>query len=409
MPTFGRGVNKNVVLATETTFGSQATGPGQLLRRVSCQFNINAPLIPSAEIIPSQQIRDARQGPRTLSGSFSGQLAPGAYTPFLAAMMRSSFTNGATSGATAMTDLTAYAGGGANTGLLGLASASVNFRTQGFNVGDIIRISQMTGTYAANNSVNMIVCNIASSGLVMFTTMPPGFVLFGTAQTAKIGAVKKLLMPQVGVVQPSFTVEEWYSDVSVSTLSLGVTVTQMQFQLPARGFVTFTGSFTGQNQVESSSQVYGTPTAVVSSPSMTMNGGLVLYQGAVVGYMSNASLSISAPAQSDPMIGTNITPAVFLGVLSATGSFTCLMTNDTMTNDFLLENEVQLCFLMTANSSATNGSAMSFYMPRVKLGAAAKQDSQTAITRSFNFQALENTGTVADADLSTIVIQDTAV
>jgi Phage tail tube protein len=144
---------------------------------------------------------------------------------------------------------------------------------------------------------------------------------------------------------------------------------------------------------------------------MMMVGGAVLYNGLVIGYMSNATLSISSPAQADPMIGLNYAPAVFLGTLSVTGSFNLLTTagiaaSDTFTNDFLNEAEVSLQLLL---ATANNPSAgfISFYLPRVKLGAATKQDSPTAITRAITFQALENT-TVAQADDATLVIADSA-
>jgi hypothetical protein len=349
------------------------------------------------------QIRDSRQGPRQLSGTFSGQLAPGAYSLFLQALMRATYMSPTTSGVNPLTDLTAASQQGGSAAAL--TSNSSNFRTMGFNIGDVVRLSGLGSTaYAADDNMPLIVQSIGTNGAQMIVSVQSGFVFFGTAQSAKISGVKKLIMPQTGVVQPSFTIEEWYNDVGVSDLSLGCTVTQMQIQMPARGFCTFSASFTGQNQVESSAQVYTAPTAPSTATSLMMLGGQVLYNGVIIAYMSNATLSISSPTQADPAIGSNIVPAVFLGNISVTGSFTTLMANDTMTNDFLAENEVSLLFLLATSQSAYAG-FVTLQMPRCKLGAATKQDSQTAITRSFNFQALENI-TVADADDSTLIIND---
>jgi hypothetical protein len=78
-----------------------------------------------------------------------------------------------------------------------------------------------------------------------------------------------------------------------------------------------------------------------------------------------------------------------------------------MVADFLNENEVDLNFFLTS-SPAQNADFVSLYLPRVKLMAQTRQDSQTAIRRNFNFTAMRqvNGGVGTAWDATTMVLQD---
>jgi hypothetical protein len=285
-----------------------------------------------------------------------------------------------------------------------IKSPSSNFISDGFNIGDVVKFTTLTGTYAADNGVNLPIIGLLATKIVAPTQ--PGFVNFSSAQTGKIVTKGYVLQaPLTGQVVPSFSIEEYESDIGVSRLSLGCEVSQMQIQMPARGFCTFSATILGQNQVVSNAQVYTTPTAATTTTSLTMNGGLVFYNnGTPLGYITSATLSISSAVQADPVIGSQLVPAIFMGTLSVTGSFTALDTPDTMTTDFLSENEVSLQFFLTTNPT-TSADFISIVLPRVKLSAANYTDSDRAISRSFSFQALQNTDMV-NARATTIAIQD---
>jgi len=411
--TYGRGVNKVVAFGTETTFGVASTAAGQQLRRVTSNFALNTSLIPSAEIIPSQQIRDSRQGPRAVSGTLNAQLSPGTYSLFMAALLRGTFTALPSTGT--LTDLLMNSNGGAlppYTFIVGSAATVLGPETGGigYENGDMLMLSTLTGTQAPDNSIPWQVQGNQNGGKSLLTFWGlgnPSPVLFaGGGVTGKIvGAAKRLITPAAGsLLFPSFTIEEYQSDVGISDLFLGCMPTQMQIQLPARGWCSMNMTFLGQNMTESTSQFFTGAAVPTTAPSMMMLGGSIQYASTQIAYMVSASISISAAAQNDPVIGEQLSPYIFLGNISCTGSFQTLLTTDTMTTDFLAENEVSLSFILATANSPTAG-FITIWLPRVKLGAATKQDSPTAITRSYTFQALENV-TVPYAPDSTVCIYD---
>ena len=399
---YARGVNKIVTVATETTFGTQASGSGQQLRRIQSDLNLIVTPISSQEILPSQQVRDARHGPFQVQGTLSGQLSPLTYETFFAILLRSSFAAGGVQTA-ALTD-TVISGVSGSAATLGTTVG--NFLTDGFKVGDIIRLAGNTGADATDSGNNARVTSVTATAMnLQFLGAP---VAYASGQSVTISTPgKKCFIPATGQAINSVSIEHWYGDVGVSELFLGVMVNQISINIPAAGFVTFQASMIGQSMTVGSAQVYGSPTAPTTTTSLTAVGGRVYYQGNVILVITSANLQIAAAAQADPVVGSNQVPAIFMGTLSVRGSFTALFPNqnDTMMNDFLVENEVDLSFLMTT-SPANNSDFVHVYLPRCKLMAATKTDSDRAISRSFQFMALENFGSNANANLTTVMVQD---
>ena len=399
MTIFARGVAKTVAIATETTFGTQSAASGQLLRRTSSDLNLNIQDIQSQEILPSQQIRDDRQGPRQVQGTISGQLSCLTYNMMLEGLLRGTFTAGTTLGP--ITDGTSTIDGNGN---LVLTSASLfNFSTA-FKLGDMVRVTGLTSTYSTENGEDFRVIAVAPTTATL--AKPFAFTAWASGQNETVAMTgKKLITPATGQLDRSFSLEHWYSDVSKSELFTGCKVTQVSLNVPASGFVTFQASITGQNALESGTQVYASAAAATSTTGLTAVSGLISYKGVALSYITSLNLTIASQVDAPPVVGSNLTPAIFLGTLSARGSLTALMTNDTMTADFLNETEVTLSLLMT-DSPLPTANFMSVTLPRVKLISSSKTDSDRAITRSYSFMALENAGQYPLADLTTVAIQD---
>jgi len=73
-PLTARGVAKTLVVLAETSFGVQPTGTAQILRRNQSMLNLQVQEIDSQEILPSQQMRDAR-GEAGLSSQMTASIA----------------------------------------------------------------------------------------------------------------------------------------------------------------------------------------------------------------------------------------------------------------------------------------------------------------------------------------------
>ena len=395
MTTFATGVYKTLTVLSESTFGVKASGTGQQLRRVSSDMNLNVASLESNEILPSLQVRDARHGPRQVTGTISGQFSPGTYGLLLSNLMRNSYVAGVSVTGIADSVLTVDGSGLFAT----LSSASSTFITAGFAVGDVVRLTGLTGASVADNGVDMRITTLTQTSMVL-TQIRGTLVGYASGQTLGIAVPgKKLTM---GTSQgASFSLEHWYADVGKSELFLGCKVSQISINVPASGFVQMQASITAQQRVDATSQALTGPTGVTTSNSLTANGGSVFYAGAANAYISQMSLQISADLQADPTIGSDIVPAIFQGTMRVRGSFSALMAADTMDADFLNETELGLGMVMTTGPLPT-ADFVNLYVPRTKLMSGTKNDSNKAIMRSFNFVGLE---ALTGADTS-IVVQD---
>ena len=404
-PVYARGVSKLVSVALESSFGTLPAVAGQELRRVTSDLNANVSAITSQEILPSQQVRDARHGPQQVAGTISGQLSPQTYAILFKILLRNTFGSAnVTTGA--ITDTSAVV----TNGNLVVTSVATNFATGGFYEGDVIRMTGLTGSPAGLNGANFRI--VAISGKVM-TLCPPSSVTpaawtTGQSVTFTIPG-SKIYIPATGQSNTSMSVEHYYQDVGVTELFTGCVVNQIAVNVPPAGFVGFQASLIGKQMIyngSASGTNFTSLTAPTTTTSLTGVGGQILYNGAVIAVVTQASVQIAAAVQADPVVGSNYVPAIFPGTVSVRGSLTALFpSGDTLTTDFLNENLVELSLLFTT-SPAPGADFVSILMPVTKLMSSTKTDSDRAITRSFQFQALENTGQNANANLSTVIIQD---
>jgi hypothetical protein len=402
---FARGVSRTIAIALESTEGVQSTAQAQFLRRVTMDINQNTQAVESQEIRPSQQMADARQGTRSVTGTLSGQLSPASYKLLFQQIFRAAFVAGVSSAGLADTVATLDPAG---TGNLIITGPSEHFVTvTGFKLGDVVRLANLTGGPAGDNGENLRI--IALTDTVMTLAPPPNTpVLWASGQSVTISVVgKKLIVPITAQTDQSFTIEAWYGDVGQSEIFVGCKATQVSFNIPANGFVTFQMQFTGLQCTTGTTQQYPSATAASGTTSLTSTGGKVLYQGLPQSIITGINIQIVADAQAPPVVGSYYASNVFIGMLAVRGSLTCLMVNDTLTADFLQENEVQISTLLTT-SPLPGADFVSLWLPRVKLMSGTKTDSQTSITRSYNLTALEqvNGGTGTNVDDTTVVMQD---
>jgi hypothetical protein len=273
----------------------------------------------------------------------------------------------------------------------------------------MVRISGLIGGPAVDNAENLRI--VALSDSQMTVAPPPGSsAIWTSGQTDTISVVgKKLIIPNAVSNQnfQSFSVEQWYGDIGVSELFTGVCFTQASLNIPASGFCTFQASMIGQQETRGTSQVYNAPLAATTTTSLTAAGGRVSYNGIDQAIITGMNLQIAVDTQADPVVGSQIVPTIFQGMISVRGSFTCLMANDTISADYLAENEVTLALLLTT-SPAAGADFMSIFLPRVKLSQDTRTDSPRAITRNYSFMALEQIsgGQALVYDDTTVTIQD---
>ncbi len=418
------GLLKEVRIGAETTYGTAATagGTSQKIRRVSSAVALTKSSFRSNEIQPDRQVHDFRHGVRAVSGLLRGELSPLTYEAVWAQLLAGSFVSGVTTGAQTITALAAVV----NTSPASFQRAAGSFITDGFKVGDIVRASGFTSGAAANNArnyrINGITTTSTAADTIQVGPTPSNVnstvdqanatevvVAVASAPTVTIAVVgKKLITPQPGsMIDASFSLEHWFSDVSVSELFTGCRASKASVQLPPNGLATVDFDIMGQNMTPGTAQYFTAASGVSTSGITTAVNGLLRVNGHDYAIVTGLTFSLNSNYTPETVVGSAVTPYLFPGIQDITGQFTALLVDGGLTTAFLNESEIQL--LVTLNlTNSVNSDFITFNFPRIKLTSATKDDKPGAIVGTYGFQALNqiNGGATTAYDQSTLVIQD---
>jgi hypothetical protein len=404
--TIALGVAKQLVYKKESTFAvAPGTGSAQLLRRVTSEFSLAKETYQSNEIRPDYQIADFRHGGRSVNGRLQGELSCRSYADFFAAAFRGSWVTGATSGA--LTNVTASATGPH------FVRAAGSWLTDGFKVGDVVRWSGWATTGAANNgrnyridaltAVNMTVADLnGASATVAAKTA-------GDSVTVAL-AGKKLIVPQTGQTNDSFYIEEWHPGITQSERFSGCRVGQIEMAMPATGMATAAITFLGIDMATGTAAYYVSPGAAVATGVNAAVNGKLRVGGTDIATVTSLQIALNSNLSTAQVVGSNVSPDVFVGSVVVTGSFSAYFQNGTLRDNFVNEDEISLAAHLTASNAAT-APLIGINLPRIKLGQAQKTDGQQGILQNFTFQALLNSagGAGTSSDATTIAMQDSEV
>lgn len=394
------GIAKRVTYKKETTFGTLAgASGGQVVRRVTADFNLAKETYQSEEIRTDFQIADFRHGVRSVEGTISGELSCGTYSDFLASAVARDFT-AVTSSALGSTTIAAV--GPTYT----VTRTTGSYLTDGLRVGAVIRL---TGFGTLNNAKNLLVitltATVATVVVLNGTALTPETVASGGTYAA---AGKLTYAPTTGHTDDSYTIEQYYSDIGQSEVNTGNKVNTVGLALPATGLVTADFGFMGQDLKQTGTSAYFTaPTAQGSTGIFAAVNGALIVNGAVIALITGLNININRNMTSEAVVGSNIKPEIYEGRIAVDGDFSTLFQDRTFSDYFNNETEVSLVCAVTENNTA-NANFMTFTLPRIKLSTDTKDDGEKGIVSQNSFQALKGTG-ANGFEATTIMIQDSAV
>ena len=403
MANIARGIAKNVAIKKETTWGTPAGATGaQLLRRVTADFNLTKETYDSQELNPSFQTISMRHGVRSVEGSLDAELSPGTYPMIMEAILARDFTAG---GSTTGASLTIAASGSFYT----ITRAAGDWLADGFYVGNIVRLSG-AGFDPANVGNNLLVVGLTAlvATVVLLSATP--LVAEGPIASAGMSVVgKHTYVPSTGHTDPSFTVEQWFSDISQSEVYTGLKPASMSLDLPSTGLVGASFSFKGRDLAQTgTSQYFSSPTSINTEDVLASVSGAVIVDGQPVALVTSMSLEISRNQEIATVVGSNLNADIFVGRITATGNMSVYMTDAAFRDYFDDEAHISVVVALTTGEEK-NAAAVSIALPRVLLNSASKTDSELGLTQSMDFQALQNTVTTEGLVPSTILIQDSTL
>lgn len=379
-----------------------AVGSAQVLRRVSSTLKLGKDTYTSNEIDASRQIKDFRHGvKRAMGGIVSGELSPGTYWDFLEAVLRG------TDAAPATASQSDYTSVSADNTTSKFTFTAGNPATK-FRKGSIVRFANLSD--ADNNAKNFTIVGFGGTSNREVTVYPAPDTMSADSGFTVAEVGRTLIMPSSSFVSRKFAIEHYFSDLDIARLFTEVRADGFNIQLPATGLSTIDITGMGRDMevyTGGSAPFFTAPTVANTNGLMAAVNGALYISGTRVGVLTGLNIQAQLNASSDPVVGQNFVPEVFLGRLNVTGQATIMLEDATYINAFKDETELSLLAYLTS-TSAVNSPAMSIYLPRIKLGDAdSPLQGEAGIIQTCPFQALMGLGTAAGEDATTIRFQDT--
>ncbi len=404
MASKSQGIYRQIAYKKESQWGvlPGATG-AKSIRRVTGDFNLVKDVYESNEIRTDQQTADYRHGVRSAEGSISAELSPGSYADFIASVVARDWTTAGT--ATGLT--LAIASSGTN---FTLTRSVGSFLTDGFRVGQVVRITAGTGADTANLNNNLLIVSMTATVLTVQVLSRISLVVQASITAAAMSAVgKTTYVPLSGHTNDSFTFENWYSDINQSEVFTGLKPNSIAVSLPATGLVTADIGFMGKNLEQTGTTRYFTsPTAAGTTGIFAAVQGAIIVNGTAGACVTSADFTIDRNMEAAQCAGSNFASEIFTGRITASGNLSAYFSDGTLRDYFVNETPVTLVMALTT-STEKNADVMTFVFGRVKLNSATLADNQSGLVQSIAFTALLNSDTSAGLEATTVQIQDTTL
>lgn len=389
---------KNIIIGYKVE-GTFTTPPGdagakQLRLNGSAGSSFTRTTIQSGEVRSDGLSSMGRLGSASVSGSYSGELAVGAFDEILESLMRSTWVaaNAITVDNTApnvsfqitQTNEITYVG-------------TTTLLAKGLRVGDVVRFTNMST--AANNSINLRVKTINAAGLVVTVQGAP--LTVQGADTAATLTILKKLKHGATPTRRTFYIDEHNTDIDASEVFGGCRFTGFKLN----------GTPDGMASIELT--VVGATAAVLTagnapyytSPTLNTNIALVFADATLNWGGTDASITTIYPtafsldytiqAKTEPVIGSFTSPDVFDNDARLTGSLSFIRKDLTHVTAFTAETEYELSILLV-EPEAEPKDCISFYIPRVKLtGVTAPLGGDGAMIETLPFMCGKKEGASA--------------
>lgn len=377
-----------------------AASGGQILRRVASTLALSKDTYQSAEVRGDRQIVDFRHGVKRVQGNISGELSPLTYADFFEASFRGSWEAAVTASEADFTSVAADASTSKFT------FAGGNPVTKGFRVGMMMRFGALSD--ADNNAKNYLILGFGGTQNREITVFPaPDTMSADTTFTmASIG--KRLVNPSSGFTSRKYAVEVWNQDVDIARLFTECRVGGFNAQLPASGIGTVEFDFMGRNMTmyeSGAAPFFTSPAAETTTGVVAAVNGLLRASGNTIAVITGLNIQMQLSPSADPVVGSNLVPEIFLGRANVTGQLTAFFENADLIGDFINENEIELLTYLTTTSAADTP-ALTFYMPRIKLGGADLQtQGEGGQSITLPYQALKSTAVEASTGIASTTLQ----
>jgi hypothetical protein len=419
--TIANAVNKLVVIAVQDAKGTIAAvnaASAQYLRFLKFSQNQTNETYTSNEMRPDKQIGDVNIGPQDCPGSLNGELTPGTYELFEAAILRKDFVTGEVSQANS--DITAAATTGA--GATFTSASTATFITDGLKIGDVIQFTgfaEASTDARANNDHNFLITALEEK--VITGLFIDGVPVVAKAESAAVTATvvgMKSWVPATAHLEEWFTTEVLYSDVDLSEVFWDGKVSSMSVKVPATGIPTIDFSLMALQMTPkgtAASPYFTTPPAAITTTEAVHSGkAIVLVSGVEQLLATGIDFEITGNTKAaGAVIGTNVKSGLFDGRVEVKGNLSILFEDDTLAGYYRAGTEVSISVVLPV-SDAADADFVAFTIPVAKLTGSAKEGDAEIVqsipfTAKYNSAGDDGTTLTVNTLATTISMQDSTL
>lgn len=223
---------------------------------------------------------------------------------------------------------------------------------------------------------------------------------------------KILVIPEKNHTTDSFTIEDIFSDISLSRIYTGCRVSKISVDIQPNGIASVTITFLGQKGEETQTAYFTSPSEVTQSPKLAGVNGQLLLGGTRAGLVTGCKFDIDLNASSEAVLGEKYAPDVFIGTIAISGSFTMYMQDKSMIEAVRSGKNISLAIRMDAGS-ADNADYVTFIFPGIKATSVDVDDGSKNLIQTLNFDAFpavyDPESTIDDVlkKATSLIIQDT--
>lgn len=349
--------NVLAAIKREATLGVApgATGAEQLRLIDSPGLKMDRGQIRSGERRRDLLTRMGRLGAKSINGTYNTELTVGgAIDMLLESIVRSVWSDplvtvlGATDGTTT-----------ANT----IVRATGSWLTDGYRVGDVVTITGDATT--ANNDLRVRVTAVNATTLTLAATP---LTANATARAFTVTRLKKVITPAVPIFH-SYAVEQHDLDIDESELFLGVRLGGLTLSLRPNAMTTCAWGFLGLDRdvLGVAETPYFTDPNITEGDPLVADDSWIRYRGEDVAAITGLDLTFAINQNVLPVIGSTVSPDVFVNDLTVSGSVTGVRQDLSNLSAWDNETEFEISALLVEPGTDPKP-AMGVFVPRVKIG-----------------------------------------
>lgn len=395
--------SRTIAIGKQTALGTiAATGVGKYQNfRPDTSGGLTKDSFESDSIRRDQQYSNPRHGLRQGAFSLAQELQIGGHKDLFAALLRAPWAAGASSAASIDRAF--------NATTRTITRTSGSFITDGFKVGDIIRVAGYVAT--VNNGKNLRLTSVTALVLTYAAdTWLPALTTEAAGASVTISTPgAKLSVPSTAHTKDYFTVDDWHADIAQGTRITDAIVNSAEMDISPGAHATVNFSLLGVNaKLDNATEYFVAATAAPTGALLAGPQGKLRYGVADSAVMTQVSLTIDSGGEAKAVIGANVSPDIFRLGVRANGSMSALFDGDAILDNFDAETEAELYIYLFADSTAASDFLI-IKLPNVKINSADKAADGPAQVLSGEFSAGKYVGASLVIDGTSVVLIDSSV